>query len=97
MLFKKKYLPVGSVVGLTNDARRLLIVGRQVYSESNHVIRDYAAAEYPNGFVGAKERFVLFNKEDIEVVYHYGYVDEKELELDRLLTEAEQGKIEDRE
>ncbi|TWK21497.1 hypothetical protein CHCC20375_4259 [Bacillus licheniformis] len=40
---------------------------------------------------------MLFNKEDIEVVYHYGYVDEKELELDRLLTEAEQGKIEDRE
>ncbi|WP_412056286.1 DUF4176 domain-containing protein, partial [Bacillus haynesii] len=28
MLLKKNYLPVGSVVGLHNDSRRLLIIGR---------------------------------------------------------------------
>ncbi|MDY0405163.1 hypothetical protein P5G51_006885 [Virgibacillus sp. 179-BFC.A HS] len=32
---------------------------------------------------------ILFNNDDIAVVYHYGYVDEKEMELDALLTEAE--------
>lgn len=89
MLFSKEYLPVGSVVGLHNDARRLLVIGRQLYSESNNVVRDYAAVEYPNGFTDAKEKFILFNTGDIAVVYHYGYVDEKELQLDALLVEAE--------
>ncbi|MEC2075120.1 DUF4176 domain-containing protein [Metabacillus fastidiosus] len=89
MLFSKNYLPVGSVVGLKNDSRRLLVVGRQLYSETNHVIRDYAAVNYPNGFTDAKEPFILFNNEDIELVYHYGYIDEKEMQLDELLTEAE--------
>ncbi|WP_263315950.1 DUF4176 domain-containing protein [Bacillus swezeyi] len=31
----------------------------------------------------------MFNKQDIEVVYHYGYVDQKEMQLDELLIEAE--------
>lgn len=90
MIFEKHYLPVGSVVGLKNDSRRLLIVGRQLYSETNEVIRDFAALEYPNGFVSAKEKFILFDRGEIEVVYHYGYVDDKELELDQLLHDAEQ-------
>lgn len=90
MLFSKNYLPVGSVAGLQGDARRLLIIGRQLYSETNHVIRDYAAVEYPKGFADPKEKLVLFDHADISVVYHYGYVDEKEMELDQLLTEAEQ-------
>ncbi|NPC94622.1 DUF4176 domain-containing protein [Bacillus sp. WMMC1349] len=47
MLFKKNYLSVGSVVGLNNDSRRLLVIGRQMFSETNNVIRDYAAVEYP--------------------------------------------------
>ena len=89
VLFSKQYLPVGSVVGLKNDSRRLLIIGRQLYSESNHVVRDFAALEYPNGFVSSEEKFILFDRKDIEVVYHYGYVDEKEMELDQLLYEAE--------
>ncbi|MFD2131697.1 DUF4176 domain-containing protein [Pseudogracilibacillus auburnensis] len=89
ILFEKHYVPVGSVVGLKNDSRRLLIIGRQLYSETNHVIRDYAALEYPNGFVSSKEKFILFDRTDIEIIYHYGYVDEKEVELDRLLYEAE--------
>ncbi|MGG3889455.1 DUF4176 domain-containing protein [Metabacillus fastidiosus] len=89
MLFSKNYLSVGSVVGLHNDSRRLLIIGRQLYSETNHVIRDYAAVDFPNGFTDANEPFILFNNEDIELVYHYGYIDEKEIQLDELLTEAE--------
>lgn len=88
ILFSKKYLPVGSVVGLRNDSRRLLIIGRQLFSETNQVIRDYAAIEYPNGFVDSKEKFILFDQNDITVVYHYGYVDEKEMQLDSLLHEA---------
>jgi|SRR5690625_1143007 len=89
MIFEKKYLPIGSVVGLINDSRRLLIIGRQLYSETNHVIRDFVALEYPNGFISSAEKFILFDRKEIEVVYHYGYVDEKEMELDKLLYEAE--------
>lgn len=89
MFFEKRYLPIGSVVGLINDSRRLLIIGRQLYSETNHVIRDFVALEYPNGFISSAEKLILFDRKDIEVVYHYGYVDEKEMELDTLLYEAE--------
>lgn len=89
MLYEKNYLPVGSIVGVKKDSRRLLIIGRQLYSETNNVIRDYAALEYPNGFVSADDKFILFDSDDIEVIYHYGYVDEKEVELDTLLTKAE--------
>ncbi len=89
MIFEKKYLPIGSVVSLINDSRRLLIIGRQLYSETNHVIRDFVALEYPNGFISSAEKFILFDRKEIEVVYHYGYVDEREMELDKLLYEAE--------
>lgn len=89
MLFEKSFLPIGSVVGVKDDSRRLLIIGRQVYSDSNQVVRDYVAIEYPNGFIDAKEAFILFDKKDIQVVYHYGYVDEVEMELDRKLHEVE--------
>lgn len=91
MLFEKHYLPVGSVVGLKNDARRLLIIGRQLYSQTNEIIRDFAALEYPDGFVDSKEKFILFDQTDIAVVYHYGYVDDQEMKLDKLLYEAESG------
>src|SRR5699024_729357 len=95
MNMEKGYLPVGSVVGLENDERRLLIIGRQLYSETNHVIRDYAALEYPNGFISANEKFILFDRNDIAILYHYGYVDENEMELVELLVEAEQVDQED--
>lgn len=88
MFFQKKYLPVGSIIGLKDDSRRLLVIGRQLYSESNNIIRDYAALEYPNGFVDSKEKFILFDNKDIMTVYHYGYVDEIEMQLDEKLHEA---------
>jgi len=90
MIFSKNYLPVGSIVGLRDDSRRLLVIGRQLYSATNNVIRDYAAVNYPNGYTDPKEKLILFDKNDIAIVYHHGYVDEKEVELDRLLTEAVQ-------
>lgn len=31
----------------------------------------------------------MFNHADIAVVYHYGYVDEKEMQLETLIIEAE--------
>lgn len=89
MLINKHFLPIGSVVGVKDDSRRLLIISRQIYSETNHVVRDYAALEYPGGFINAEEMFVLFDRKDIENVYHYGYVDEVELKLDQMLYETE--------
>ncbi len=89
MLLNKEFLPIGSVVGLKNDSRRLMIIGRKLYSENHHVIRDYASIDYPNGFIDAGEKFLLFNNDEIDVVYHYGYVDEMEVQLNRLLKESE--------
>lgn len=64
-------------------------MGRQIYSETNNVIRDYLAVDYPNGFTDPNEKFILFNNADVAIVYHYGYVDEKEVQLYALLTKAE--------
>ncbi|MDY0405160.1 DUF4176 domain-containing protein [Virgibacillus sp. 179-BFC.A HS] len=58
MLYSKKYLPVGSVVGLEGDSRRLLVIGRQLYSQTNNVIRDYAAVPYPKGFTDSREKLI---------------------------------------
>ena len=93
LFFSKEFLPIGSVVGVSGDSRRLLIIGRLIFSENLNVVKDYTAVEYPNGFISAKEKFILFNKEDIDILYHYGYVDEMEAKLDDLLkvTEKEGG------
>lgn len=75
-------------VCLKNDSTILLIIGRQLYSKSNHIIRDYATLEYPNGFVSSNEMFILFDNKDIGIAYHYGYVDEQKMGLDNLIYEA---------
>ena len=89
MFFSKEFLPIGSVVGVKGDSRRLLIIGRLMFSENHNVVKDYTAIEYPNGFINSKEKFILFNKDDIDVLYHYGYVDEMEMKVDQLLKETE--------
>ncbi|MGE7662784.1 DUF4176 domain-containing protein [Peribacillus sp. NPDC097197] len=89
LFFSKEFLPIGSVVGVQGDSRRLLIIGRLVFSENHNVVKDYTAIEYPNGYIHSKEKFILFNKDDIDVLYHYGYVDEMEVKVDQLLKEAE--------
>lgn len=63
---------------------RSFVIGLQLFLESNNAIRDMSI-KYPNGFIDSNEKLVLFDRTDITVVYDYGYVDEKEMQLDQII------------
>ena len=72
-----KYLPIGSVVLLKKNKKKIMIYGRkQTMAESGEVF-DYVACFYPEGNVSPEYTF-LFNHDDIEEVVFTGYSDEDE-------------------
>ncbi len=60
-----KYLPIGTVVTLKNQIRKIMIIG--YYSpkyEGKIVIYDYVGCSYPEGLL-SKDYIISFNHEDI--------------------------------
>jgi hypothetical protein len=72
-----KYLPIGSVVLLVNGNKRVMIYGRRQQQVSNGTIWDYVACLYPEGNITENETY-LFNHDQIQQIYHIGYIDEDE-------------------
>jgi len=66
-------LPVGSVVLLQGGSHRVMIIGycQKLLSEPNRVF-DYVGCLFPEGFISAEKNY-LFNREQIDKVYHVGY------------------------
>lgn len=76
---REKYLPVGSVCLLKGASKKLMISGFcAVDSEEPDKIYDYSGCMYPEGFLKS-DQTALFNHDQIEKVYHIGYVDEEEV------------------
>ena len=73
-----KILPIGSVVRLNEGEVKLMIINRAPLHNKDGIIGyfDYSACVYPTGQTDQQAYF--FNHEDIEEVYHEGYVDEDE-------------------
>ena len=73
-------LPLGSVVRLKKDEKKLMIVSRTPICSQKGTIGyfDYAACVYPIGLTGQKR--IFFNKEDIEEVFFEGYIEQKRTE-----------------
>src|SRR5699024_11286425 len=73
-----KILPIGSVVQLNEGQTKLMILSRAPLHNQDGVIGyfDYFACIYPTGLTDQQAYF--FNHEDIDEVYHEGYVDEEE-------------------
>jgi hypothetical protein len=71
------WLPIGSVVLLRNGSKSLMIVGRVVQNASDHLVYDYCACSYPEGYVSSQMYF--FNQTDIAVIASKGYENEYEL------------------
>lgn len=69
------YLPIGSVVDLSEHSEvKLMIVGYFPQNTSGDQ-RDYSAVRYPMG-VYDNRMFFFFNNTDIRTIYHRGFEDE---------------------
>lgn len=81
---EKHYLPIGSVVALKDSKKRVMIYGRQVKSRDQNKDFDYIACMYPEGYLSSGE-VILFNQEDIQMIYFLGFQDLEELHFRSLL------------
>lgn len=66
-------LPIGSVVMLTGGTHRVMIIGycQRLLNEPQQLF-DYVGCLFPEGFLGAEKNY-LFNRDQIDRVYHVGY------------------------
>lgn len=72
-----KYLPIGTVVLLNGGTKKVMVTGFcSVTEEEQNKIYDYTGCIYPEGYLDYDE-ICLFNHDQIEKVYHMGYVDEE--------------------
>lgn len=81
-----RVLPIGSVVTLKGNPTRLMIVGYIAQSKDDGKIYHYCACYYPQGL--DEEQQVLFNTDDIDVVFFVGYQNKKSLFSTKLIKEC---------
>ncbi len=75
-MLRNKYLPIGSVVLVKNAKKKLMITGILQKMSDNNELYDYSACIYPIGIYSSDKLF-MFNNEDIDIVYAYGFQDEE--------------------
>lgn len=65
-------LPIGSLVLLKNELRKIMILGydQKLISDTTKSF-DYVGCFFPEGYVSALKN-VLFNKDDIKSIYFLG-------------------------
>ena len=74
----KDLLPVGSVIKLKGEDKRLMIFGILQKLSDDDTIYDYVGVPYPEGFIGTDFQFV-FNSSDIEEVVFTGFESEEDM------------------
>ena len=83
----EKYLPIGSVVLLKGGTKKAMITGFcSVAEEDTTKMYDYTGCIYPEGFLDF-DQICLFDHNQIEKVYHVGYIDEEEKSFKKELME----------
>lgn len=83
---KDTFLPIGSVVLLTNTLKKVMITSYLVVSNNNSkIVYDYAGCMYPEGVISS-EQVIVFNRNQIKEVIHTGLesLEEKNL-VDKLM------------
>jgi len=81
-------LPVGSVVLLEGGNHRLMIIGycQKLLSQPDKIY-DYVGCLFPEGFISAEKNY-LFNREQIDKVYHVGYQSDGQFAFAEQMEEA---------
>lgn len=75
----KELLPIGSVVGVKQGTKKLMIIGigqSLVLDDGNKVPYDYLGIPYPEGDMGPEYQF-MFHHEDIDQIVWFGCMDEE--------------------
>lgn len=68
-------LPIGTVVLLKDATKRIMITGFFIKDAKNeNKVYDYIGCPFPEGVLSAKHN-LLFNKDKIQKIYHYGLDD----------------------
>ena len=67
-------LPLGTIVVLRDGYKKLIVIGRKIYSGNGEKLNDYLGCLYPEGYLG-EEYCYVFNNEDIDQVIYKGYSD----------------------
>lgn len=92
-----KFLPIGTVVLLKEGKRPLMITSYcifptgEVYEKGEKIksegkIYEYGACDYPVGIVSSNKIYG-FNHDQIEKIYHMGFVSEEHTEFSKKLNE----------
>lgn len=73
------FLPVGSVVIVKGNIRKMVIVARGVMArvEGKVIYFDYAGVLYPEGMTN--DKLIYFNNRDLSRIVFVGYSDEDEM------------------
>lgn len=83
----QNFLPIGSVVLLSQGSGRIMIIGRCQRDKSTGLEYDYIGCPFPEG-IKSNDNVLCFNKESILMVFALGYQNQEELrlrlELDKL-------------
>lgn len=74
---EKKFLPIGTVVQIIGSDKKVMICGRQQKDVESGDKYDFIGCEYPLGLDG--ENLLLFNLEQILMIYFLGYQDFDEI------------------
>lgn len=84
----EKFLPIGSVVLLKGGTKKAMITGFcSVASEEKTKIYDYTGCIYPEGYLDF-DQVCLFDHNQIEKIYHLGYIDDEEKSFKEELKEV---------
>ncbi len=67
----EKYMPLGSIVSIDNNSKKLMIIGYN-YSQGD-IVSDYLSCEFPFG-IDKQHAFSCFNHNQITQVYNIGYI-----------------------
>lgn len=85
---REKYLPIGSVVLLEEDTKKLMITGFcSSASDDEQKEYDYSGCAYPEGLISTEEIY-LFDHNQIEEICFVGYESEEEQEFKTALKET---------
>lgn len=69
---KNIFLPIGTVVKLKDEEKRVMIIGFCSMSKKNKKIYHYVACLYPEGVIDT-EKLIMFDNVEIEKIVYRGF------------------------
>ncbi len=90
IIMEEKYLPIGTIVTITEQPKKIVIVGygafEKIPGEETPTIYDYCGYPYPEGYCG-NQNIIIFNHEDITEILYKGYISDTYSTFNNQITE----------